>query len=232
MIQTDSAAPFLAHEVLDEVANLLMVAEDQRDSLKERLQKIAEEFSANRLMQAASGHPKEQIQKVALTIPALTNAADAVEKLSPDISGVILALAHEAEPELIGSLDLASFAHVLRCWSEASARFLQNYERPRGRPADFPLERAVRALLPIIEDEFASPVEITWKKRSDENPEPGNGGARALVLLLRAFPKRPTQTAILNMAVKVKNRPEEAPTQGDRARAAYIGAGGSDGRWV
>lgn len=85
--------------------------------------------------------------------------------------------------------------------------FVEWRRPPKGRRPNLPLERAVRVLLPDIENLTGQQAKIRWNKTKDKPPESASVVTDALVAILRSFDANLTDISIFNMIEKVRTKP-------------------------
>ena len=220
--ETDDAT----HSALDEplratLRNLLPLDASAWLSFELRISEIMIGYDCSFLIQQMSGHPKVQKAKLEKLSTALETAVNALLTLPPDYNVAIGALASRgSRRDSIDTVRLETEMALLRLGAQ---RFLRAFEPPKGRPVQYALEEAARALLRMIEDDLGFEVGVRWNKAKDIPPEPATDGAKAIVAVLRHTCPQPSVTAILNMIEKVQKNPsDDSPSPFDPVIRAHF----------
>lgn len=150
--------------------------------------------------------PKEQRKQLVMLMGRLVKVKESLAALDPPYSVAITASAQRAITDR--DFDLSSFRQDVRQLAIGVSDFLEMFEPPKGNPGNHPLEAAVRVLLPVVEELASGKAMVSLNKHKGASPEPRSKAARVIVAIIRSFEAPPSQTAILNMIIKVQQSPE------------------------
>ncbi|MGZ5825385.1 MAG: hypothetical protein ACXWIO_05180 [Croceibacterium sp.] len=210
---------YVTPETLADACALLELDPSAHDALGARLHKIAEDFMRDALDPEFIGAAKEQKRAIDQLARALGRTFDCLDGIKSGYQGTLQELAGR-DPYVINFSRLQK--DILRL-QEACEEFHRAYKPHKGPTVNLGLERAVRALLEIIEREMDRSVTITWNKLNTKAPAPRSKAAKALVMLVQAIIRGTPTTTVLNMIEKVRKQPFETPSPIDRVfDVAYL----------
>lgn len=196
---------YVTPETLHEACVLLELDASAHEAVGARLREIAEEFTVDALDPEFTGSAKEQKRAIGQLARALGRTFDCLDAVKPGYHSALQELA-ERDPYVI---NFSALQKELLRLQKGCEKFQRDYKPHKGPTVNLGLERAVRALLELIEEGLDRPVTISWNKTSDEGPVPRSKGAKVLVMLVQAIICGTPTTTVLNMVEKVRKQPCE-----------------------
>lgn len=197
------------HTLHNEIADMLgLTSAPARSAFTAELSTIAETYHLDVEVTPSYGHPKEQRAALRALRKSVSETIDRMEWISAEYAVQLDAMLTPPESHLdCGQSLMLEAQNLLPLLELAIDRFDRNYAPKRGRPADVPLEDAVRSLIELIADATGQKPHVKQNKTTGDAPELSSPEAKAIGKLLMEINPQLTETAIANMIEKVKNDP-------------------------
>jgi hypothetical protein len=191
----------------ERVCELLDMSESNFALVRAELNGVLKTYDVDKLVEGFSGQPKSQkavISKISLQIAKLE---ESLVSLAPEFAIAISSIPGN-DYDGLKVVELVELMQKLAMLREGAVSFLSRYEPAKHRPADLPLELAVRALLSVIEDKLGFDVRAGFKKAEANAPTFYTPGSLVMREVLLASNNPPSETAIVNMLHGVRKRAE------------------------
>jgi hypothetical protein len=175
--------------------------------LPEQLREVAVQYLIDLSLERFWGTPKEQRAALRKLWSALDATLDAMLVVAPEYAVALDSLLDRERRNAAGPsiFDKAQEANIdLR---HTIARFDAEYQPKRGRPADLPLEEAVRKLIDIFEPLTGELPRVQLNKHKGKSATLKSREARAIGVLLQGIHPSLKEKAIAHMIEKIRRQP-------------------------
>lgn len=182
-------------------------------ALSKTLTRIAVEYVNSKWIAPYYRPAKEQMPLIAMLVDPLRQAQLLLQAIAPEYLNTIDSLidqpADGQQPHLC-SFELGAEIGV---FLNALDYFIANFKPVRGASVNWPLEEAVRDLIPLLEEATGGRVTCASNKHKGEQPTLKSAEARAIGALLQAVDDTLKEHTVVNMIAKVRRQLRATPTQ-------------------
>jgi hypothetical protein len=201
--------PDVPDELIEAVCRILGLPDEEARpaDLPEQLREVAVQYLIDLSLEPFWGTPKEQRAALRKLWSALDDTLDAMLAVAPEYAVALDSLLDRERRNGAGPsiFDRAQQANIdLR---HSIARFDAEYQPKRGRPADLPLEEAVRKLIDIVEPFAGEFPKVQFNKHKGGSATLKSRGARAIGALLQGIHPSLKEKAIAHMIEKIRRQP-------------------------
>lgn len=192
--------PEVPTSLLERVCDLLKPGSvEARASLADSLRSSAVRYLEDRNCPLALANPKEQRANLRQLRGAIESSYRYIQRIAPEYEVALDAPIHPSSERVVENARAA-----LQQLNRSISVFDEHFQPPTSRPADLPLEQAVRDLFWTVEDVIGEFPQPKLNKHADCRPQLESRGARAIGMLLMGIDPALNETKVANMIEAVR----------------------------